>query len=152
QLGGDSSSALAQGGLAASLGESDGPELHLADTMAVGQGLTEAPVAARILNAAPQVIETLVRYGAAFDRTSDGKFKLGLEAAHSRHRIIHAGGDVTGHEIMRALAAQVRQSPSIAVLKGSQVLRLCVKDGAIVGVLADSPGGAVMIQTGRVVL
>src|SRR5262249_26669937 len=60
QLGGDSSSALAQGGLAASLGESDGPELHLADTMAVGQGLTVAPVAARILNAVPQVIETLV--------------------------------------------------------------------------------------------
>jgi L-aspartate oxidase len=152
QLGGDSSSALAQGGVAASLGEDDDPELHLADTMAAGQGLTAAPVAAYILKAAPQVIETLAHYGAAFDRTSGGRFKLGLEAAHSRHRIVHAGGDVTGREIVRALTAQVRQTPSIAVLEGLQVLRLLTADGAIAAVLADSPLGAVIIQTGRVVL
>jgi L-aspartate oxidase len=152
QLGGDSSSALAQGGLAASLGEDDSPELHLADTIAAGQGLTATPVAARILKAAPQVIETLARYGAAFDRTSDARFKLGLEAAHSRHRIVHAGGDLAGREIMRALAAQVRQTPSIAALEGFQVLRLLTAGGAIAGMLADSPRGAVIIQTGRAVL
>jgi L-aspartate oxidase len=152
QLGRDSSSAWAQGGLAASIGEDDRPELHLADTMAAGHGLTAAPVAERILKAAPQVIEMLSRYGVIFDQASDGKFKLGLEAAHSRHRIVHAAGDFTGREIVRALAAQVRQTPSIAALEGFQALRLLTGDGAIVGVLADGPGGAVMIQTGRVVL
>jgi L-aspartate oxidase len=152
QLGRDSSSAWAQGGLAASVGEDDHPELHLADTMAAGHGLTAAAAAGRILNAAPQAIEMLSCYGAAFDRISGGKFKLGLEAAHSRHRIVHAGGDHTGREIMRALTARVRQTPSIAVVEGLQVLRLLVEDGAIAGVLAVGSGRPVIIQTGRVVL
>jgi L-aspartate oxidase len=152
QLGWASSSALAQGGLAASIGEDDRPELHLADTIVAGNGLTQAPVAERILNAAPQVIETLSCYGATFDRTSGGQFELALEAAHSRHRIVHAGGDFTGREIVRALTAQARQTPSIAVLEGFQVLRLLVKDGAIAGVLAVSSGRPVIIQSGRVVI
>ena len=34
-----------------------------------------------------------------------GAFNFGLEAAHSHQRILHARGDTTGREIMRALVA-----------------------------------------------
>ena len=77
---------------------------------------------------------------------------LGLEAAHCRHRIVHAKGDGTGKEIMRALAAAVRGTPSITVLEGVEARRLTVADGAVNGVLAASASGALLLPTNRVVL
>jgi len=151
-LGGDSSSAWAQGGLAASLGENDDPALHLADTLAAGDGLCDREMAERITRAAPVAIEDLSRLGVRFDRRADGAPALGLEAAHSRHRIIHAAGDATGREIIRALVEAVRRTPSIAVLEGFEVRRLLVEDGAVVGVLAASARGAASLATTRVVI
>ena len=89
-LGTGSSSALAQGGLAASLGDDDDPALHLADTLAAGDGLCDATIAKRITRAAPSVIQDLVRLGVRFDRRAGGALALGLEAAHNRRRIVHA--------------------------------------------------------------
>ncbi|TIP80696.1 MAG: FAD-dependent oxidoreductase, partial [Mesorhizobium sp.] len=83
-LGADASSTWAQGGLAASLGPDDGPSLHLADTLAAGDGLCDAEVARRIVQAAPSAIEDLARRGVRFDRSPEGALHLGLEAAHSR--------------------------------------------------------------------
>ena len=77
-------------------GDDDDPALHLADTLAAGDGLCDEGVATRILHAAPAAIEELVRFGVRFDRTPDGTLRLGLEAAHSRRRIVHAGGDGSG--------------------------------------------------------
>ncbi|TGS55527.1 FAD-binding protein, partial [Mesorhizobium sp. M3A.F.Ca.ET.201.01.1.1] len=102
--------------------------------------------------AASQAIEFLERLGVAFDRASQGSFLLGLEAAHSRRRIVHAGGDATGRELVRALAAAVRRTPSIAILEGAEVRRLFVEDGEITGVLVVGDGDAVSLPTGSVVL
>jgi L-aspartate oxidase len=151
-LGAEASSALAQGGLAASLGADDSPELHLADTLAAGDGLCDEATTRRIVTAAPGAIDSLVRLGVAFDRTPDGVLRLGLEAAHSRRRIVHAARDATGGELVRALAAAVRQTPSVKVLEGMEARRLTVDDGAIAGVLAVGAAGAVTLRTGRVVL
>lgn len=151
-LGGEASSALAQGGLAASMGKDDFPELHLADTLAAGDGLCDEQVARRIVEAAPGAIEKLARLGVAFDRSQDGKLRLGLEAAHCRRRIVHAAGDATGRELVRALAGAVRRTPSITVLEGVEARRLLVEDGAIAGVLAAGSTGDVILPTGRVVL
>ena len=84
------SSAWAQGGVAACVGADDDPACHLADTLAAGDGLCDAAVAARILQAGPDTIAALARHGVAFDRAADGALALGLEAAHSRRRIVHA--------------------------------------------------------------
>ncbi|ESY64982.1 hypothetical protein X743_30450 [Mesorhizobium sp. LNHC252B00] len=92
RLGTEASSALAQGGLAASLGADDSPDLHLADTLAAGDGLCNESVVRRVLNAADRAIENLMDLGVAFDCSWDGTLRLGLEAAHSRRRIVHAGG------------------------------------------------------------
>src|SRR5205814_9185260 len=110
-LGAEASSLWAQGGLAAAMGDDDDPGLHLADTLAAGAGLCDEAVARRIVDAAPAAVEHLAQLGVAFDRRPDGSWRLGLEAAHSRNRIVHATGDGTGREIMRALIAAVRRCP-----------------------------------------
>jgi len=152
RLGAEASSAWAQGGLAACIGHDDDPTLHLEDTLAAGDGLCDATMAERIVRAAPAAIEALARLGVRFDRAADGALALGLEAAHRRHRIVHAGGDGTGKELMRALTAAVLATSTIAVIEGVEVRRLLVEDGAIAGVLAAGPSGSLILGTRRVVL
>jgi L-aspartate oxidase len=151
-LGAEASSLWAQGGLAAAMGEDDDPALHLADTIAAGAGLCDAAVARRIVKAAPAAVEHLAKLGVAFDRRPDGGWRLGLEAAHGRKRIVHATGDGTGREIMRALIAAVRLCPSVTLLEGFEARRLVVEDNSVRGVLAASERGPVVIATDRVVI
>ncbi len=151
-LGFEASSAWAQGGVAASVGPDDGAALHVADTLAAGDGLCDADATARILGEAREAIAGLVALGARFDRDAAGALKLGLEAAHGRRRIVHAEGDATGREIMRAVVVAVRACPSITVLEGIEARRLLTNDGCVVGVLAARDDEAVMLPTSRVVL
>ncbi|MER9674583.1 L-aspartate oxidase [Mesorhizobium sp. M0208] len=151
-LGSEASSVWAQGGLAASLGVDDDPVLHLADTLAAGDGLCDAEIVSRILHAAPNAIETLANLGVRFDRTPEGALLLGLEAAHGRRRIVHAGGDGSGQEVMRALVAAVRNAPSIVVVEGVEARRLAVEDNTVRGVWASCSMSPVFLGTGRVVL
>ncbi|CDX35959.1 L-aspartate oxidase [Mesorhizobium sp. SOD10] len=150
-LGTDASSTLAQGGLAASLGEDDSTDLHLADTLAVGDGLCNEEIARRVIEAVPHAVENLIRLGAPFDRALDGKLRLGLEAAHSRRRIVHAA-DATGHQLFHALLAVARRTRSITIMEGITALRLVVAEGCTVGVLAVLNSGVFALPTRRVVL
>ncbi|MGO4837994.1 FAD-binding protein, partial [Rhizobiaceae sp. 2RAB30] len=151
-LGGEASSALAQGGLAAALGEDDDTAKHLADTLAAGDGLCDIEAARQIIGEAPAAIAALGRFGAHFDGSDDGALRLGLEAAHGRHRIVHAGGDGTGREVMRALCAAIRLTPSITVAEGVEALQLIVDDGRVVGVLVADHSGLSTLRTRRVVV
>src|SRR5882757_9647662 len=151
-LGAEASSLWAQGGLAAAMGGDDAPALHLADTIAAGAGLCDEAVARRIVDAAPAAVEHLARLGVAFDRRPDGGWRLGLEAAHGRNRIVHATGDGSGREIMRALIEAVRRCPSITLLEGVEARSLIVEDNAIKGVLAANERGALILNTERVVV
>ncbi|KAB2912314.1 MAG: L-aspartate oxidase [Hyphomicrobiaceae bacterium] len=144
--------AHAQGGIAAALGPDDDPVRHAADTIASGDGLCDAEVVARITGAAREAISELARRGVAFDRDADGQLAHGLEAAHSRRRIIHASGDQTGREIMRALSEAVQRTPSITVLESADARRLKVEDGSVAGVLALTPRGPLLLPGSRVVL
>jgi aspartate oxidase len=130
-LGFEAASAWAQGGVAAALGEDDAPELHAADTSAAGDGLCDPAIVERVTAAAPAAIEWLARMGVPFARDAEGRFRLGLEAAHGRHRIAHAGGDGTGAAIMRAVIREVSQTPSIAVMSGMEARRVIVSDGRV---------------------
>ncbi len=134
------------------MGEDDDPALHAADTLAAGDGLSDPAVAARIAAAAPAAIAELQRYGVAFDRDAQGRFALGLEAAHGRRRIVHVTGDGTGAAIMRALVAAVAATPSITVVEGLEARRLLVDDRGVSGVLAAGPWSACLLATRRVVL
>ncbi|PBB41138.1 L-aspartate oxidase [Mesorhizobium sp. WSM3866] len=151
-LGTETSSTLAQGGLAASLGDDDSPELHLTDTLAAGDGLCNEAIARRVVESVPATIDHLIRLGAPFDRALDGKLRLGLEAAHSRRRIVHAAGDATGRELFRALLAVAWRTRSITVMEGATALRLVVAEGGIVGLLAALHSRVFALPTRRVVL
>ncbi|MBM7047069.1 L-aspartate oxidase [Rhizobium lusitanum] len=151
-LGGESSSAWAQGGIAASMGDDDSAALHLADTLAAGDGLCDLKMAASIVAEAPAAIAALERAGVQFDRNGAGVLSLGLEAAHSRRRIVHAKGDGSGAAIVRALVDTVARTPSITVLEGYRAQRLLLDGDHIAGLLCATEEGAVILPSSRVVL
>ncbi|HEX2636715.1 MAG TPA: L-aspartate oxidase [Gemmatimonadales bacterium] len=154
----DSASAWAQGGIAVALGPGDSPSQHAADTLAAGDGLAD-PEAVRILTSeGPQRIYELLALGARFDRGSDGRLRFGLEAAHTRPRIIHSGGDRTGAALIGCLAHVVGAHPLVELIEHTEVTRLLEQDGRVAGVVALPHGGesyvipspAVILATGGV--
>lgn len=151
-LGAESSSAFAQGGLAASLGPDDGVDRHRADTVAAGDGLCDPQAVTAILADAPAAVATLESLGVRFDRTADGAYAFGLEAAHGRRRILHVAGDGTGAAIVRALAERVRATPSIDVLEGVDVRRLLVAEGRVCGLVCADRGGGFVLPAACAVL
>src|SRR5579871_2102603 len=130
------SSAWAQGGIAAAVGEGDSWQSHAADTMAAGAGLCDPDVAALVAREAAARIEDLVGFGAPFDRKADGTLALGREAAHSANRIVHIRGDRAGAEISRTLAERALASPSISLLEGFHAIELAMQDGRVTGLFA----------------
>jgi L-aspartate oxidase len=102
----ESNTRYAQGGIATALGPDDSPSRHLADTVRAGGGLVDRNAAHILTFEAPRRIADLVRYGVPFD-TVEGRVSLGREAAHSRARILHAGGDATGLSIEETLKRRV---------------------------------------------
>lgn len=153
----DSATAYAQGGIAAALGAGDSPELHRRDTLAAGAALCDAEAVQVLVEEGPARVRELQAAGAMFDLDPDGDFKLGKEAAHSRHRIVHAHGDQTGAEVARTLVAKVRESPNIRVVEMARVLDLLLIDDGdgvqqCAGVRASIAGRAVEIVADATVI
>ncbi len=152
-LGELTSSAWAQGGIAAAVGDDDSPSLHTDDTVRAGAGLVERRVAARLAADAPQAIERIVSLGVRFDRDSKSKYALGREAAHSRRRILRAGGDATGAELVRAVVEAVHAAPSIVPFEGARALDLVLDAGRIAGIdIRETDGRIVRLEAPAVVL
>jgi L-aspartate oxidase len=147
----------AQGGIAAALGADDKPELHLRDTIEAGAGLVDEEAARILVEAAADRIHDLVNFGVPFDAT-DGEVALGKEAAHSRNRILHAGGDSTGAHIEISLSSVARMS-RITIKEYVQVEDIVVENGRAAGLIALDTrsntterfdAGAIVLATGGV--
>lgn len=117
----------AQGGIAAAVGPDDSPELHLRDTIEAGAGLVDEEAARILVGEAAERIRDLVRFGVPFDSVG-GEVALGREGAHSRPRILHAGGDATGAHIELSLSSVARMS-RIAIKEYCQVEDVIVERG-----------------------
>ena len=100
----DSCTDWAQGGLAAVWSGDDSPDLHRRDTLVAGAGLCEDDAVRTLVAEAPRAIRRLLSRGADFDRGPDGSYDLHLEGGHAARRILHAGGDATGHEVALTLS------------------------------------------------
>jgi len=148
----DSSTAYAQGGIAAALGAGDSPELHRRDTLAAGDALCDSAAVDVLVNEGPARVRELFAAGAHFDLDPGGAFTLGREAAHSAARIVHANGDRTGAEVASTLIKRVRATSRVKVLERSRALDLIVHDGACVGVRVSREGAAVEILADATVL
>jgi len=105
----ESNSAYAQGGIAAVRDPEDRYEDHIADTLTAGAGLCDRQVVEMVVREASQAVDDLIRYGARFDDD------LGMEGGHSTKRIVHALGDATGAEVMRAIIAAARRASNVTI-------------------------------------
>jgi L-aspartate oxidase len=138
---GPGSTAWAQGGIAAAVGPDDDPELHAADTAAAGGGMCDPCALARLVEDGPLRLAELIAAGARFDRDAGDRLATTLEGGHLRRRVVHAGGDATGAEVLRALAAAAAGKP-ITWRRDTRVTALTVAPGGQVtgAVLATAAG------------
>ncbi len=147
------SSPLAQGGVAAAVGPGDSPVSHARDTMDAGAGLCREEVVRAVTREGPERIDELLALGTAFDRSQSGALDLGQEGAHDRARVVHAEGDASGAEIVRALRSVVEAEDRIEIRDHTLALELVVDRGRVVGVLcADVDGRMFLIAANAVVL
>ena len=130
-----SNSNYAQGGIASVLDPEDRIEWHVRDTLIAGANLCDPEIVQMVISQGPDCIRRLVEIGAQFDQ-KNAKLTLGREGGHSHNRIIHALGDATGQEIMRAVIHRVRQNPNVDVFENAFTLDLLTDEtgcrGAIV--------------------
>ena len=157
----DSNTWYAQGGISAVL---DGPApgdtvaAHIADTLQAGAGYCDEAAVRLMCAEARRDIAGLQRFGVHFDCGSAGGPALGLEAAHSAPRILHAGGDATGAKVAGALIRSVlaRQAEgAVTVRTSAHATSFLQQDGKVIGVefLQDGKratvhGDAVLLATG----
>jgi L-aspartate oxidase len=130
----DTTTFLAQGGIAAALGPSDSPELHFQDTMNAGAGLCDEEAVHVLVNEGPDRVRELMEICPRFDKV-DGEIVLGREGAHSVARVVHAGGDATGSEVSSALAEAARVGSRVQLYEDEFVIDLLTVDGRCVGAL-----------------
>lgn len=148
----ESNTNWAQGGIAAAIAEGDSPDLHEADTLMAGHGLNSRSAVEVLVNEGPALVEDLIRLGTQFD-LEDDHIALTKEGAHSRRRILHANGDATGAEIVRALAVQVRENKRIKVLENAFAIDLVTaENGSCKGVLYQKDDRLYYIRSKATVL
>jgi L-aspartate oxidase len=140
---GSGSSQLAQGGVAAAIGPDDHPWNHATDTGTVGVQIVDRDIADLVTGAAASQIDWFMDLGARFDTTPSGAIALGREAGHSASRIVHAGGDATGAEIMRVLRSATTLRDDISLLPRTRLIDLVRSNDRIVGALTAGPDGSI---------
>src|SRR5918998_1048682 len=111
----ESNTEWAQGGVAVVLSDDDNAELHEDDTLYAGAGLCDEEAVKVLVSDGTKRIQELIDWGTEFDREG-GRLVFTQEAAHSRRRILHAHGDSTGKEIVRALIARARAEKTIVLM------------------------------------
>jgi succinate dehydrogenase / fumarate reductase, flavoprotein subunit len=96
---------MAEGGIAAALGNvdpDDNWQVHFCDTMRGGQMINDWRMVEMFAKEAPERVYELERWGALFDRTPEGKIMQRPFGAHTWRRLCHVG-DRTGLELIRTL-------------------------------------------------
>lgn len=150
-LGKQSSSQWAQGGISAAMAPEDSATLHMQDTLAVGGGINEPSIVDLVTQNGADRIKTLTALGVMFDQEDD-TLSLRKEAAHSHRRVVHANGDSTGREIMRALTHRVIESTHITLMENAEALDLIVQDNTACGVVVHHLGAIKLLYSDAVVL
>lgn len=144
----ESNTRYAQGGIAAVTAEDDSPAYHRQDTLLAGAGLCSSAAVDVLVNEGPVGVQELIRLGTTFD-VENGELALTKEGAHSHRRILHANGDATGYEIVRALSIQVEMLHNIKVWDDHFVIDLITEQGECHGALVQMPDGKRVFVRGR---
>lgn len=125
---GESNSMYAQGGIVGVLHQNptDSIESHVKDTLNAGANLNDVSAVEYISQASDEVVNDLMNCGVNFDKDSSGNLTFTLEAAHSKRRILHAGGDATGKGITEALCKRINEDNNITVTQNSIAVEVLV--------------------------
>lgn len=127
---------MAEGGIAAALATVDARDSwqqHFCDTLIGGNFANNWKMAMIHAKEAPDRVRELERWGAVFDRTTDGKGNINVRhfGGHTYKRLAHVG-DRTGLELIRTLQDRgVHQG--IEVHMECTIYDLLVEDGEITG-------------------
>jgi len=147
-----SSSQWAQGGIAGVHDPEDRFDNHVADTLTAGGGLCHEAVVDSVIREAPGRIAELVSWGTKFDER-DGALDLGREGGHSHHRIVHALGDATGREVMRAVIEQAQRLENLEVWPDTFTIDLLTDAGGCRGALVwNRSHGKTLVWARRTIL
>ncbi|WP_200763608.1 L-aspartate oxidase [Nitrosophilus alvini] len=125
----------AQGGVATARDEKDIND-HIEDTLKAGCGLCNKEAVEIMSQNSILVINDLINRGFEFDTDEEGNLLFTREAAHSRNRILHAGGDATGRLLHKFLI----ENCSHKVFESVEVADLLVEEGVCYGVTVKKEG------------
>ncbi|WCH46886.1 MULTISPECIES: L-aspartate oxidase [Lysinibacillus] len=146
-----SSSYRAQGGIAAVTSEKDHIEHHIADTLKAGEYHHEKKHVTTLIEDGTKIMQKYLKTGLPIDRHVDGKPALGLEGAHSHHRILHAGGDRTGQIFIDYLLHKLSPKTKVNCYEMAYEL-LRNTDGDCIGALTKGQKGITRYLAHHVIL
>jgi L-aspartate oxidase len=120
----EANSSYAQGGIVGR-GPDDSPELLTKDILHAGAGLCRPAAVEQLAALGPELLEEILikQVRTPFDRDKKNQLAMGLEAAHSRSRILHVS-DMTGRAIMDSLLEKIKEYPNIQLLTGHTAIDL----------------------------
>ena len=148
----DSNTWQAQGGIASVLDKKDSFELHIADTLKTGCGISNKKIVEMVIRQGPELIEQLLSWGADFDLT-DGHIAITVEGGHSHPRIAHAHGDETGRVIADTLIKKVKQNANIKVIEDFYTIDLLTTDNnECIGIIGLHKGNPQIIWSVNTIL
>ena len=125
---------MAEGGIAASMGNVDTADdwrTHFRDTMRGGKFLNNWRMAQLHAQEAPDRVRELEQWGALFDRTEDGRILQRAFGGHTFKRLCHVG-DRTGLEMIRTLQDRGVQM-GFDVYMECTITRLLLDGGRVAG-------------------
>lgn len=137
----------AQGGVTTAYDDAD-IDLHIKDTLDAGSGMCDTNAVRLMSESSQEIIKDLIERGFEFDTDEQGNLLYTKEAAHSRNRILHAGGDATGRYLHFFL---LQQNPH-PMLSDATVVDLLIRDGVCCGVEVVSEGNRRLIEAKNVII
>ncbi|MCA9175287.1 MAG: L-aspartate oxidase [Planctomycetales bacterium] len=147
-----SNSNYAQGGIAGVLDPEDRFEEHVEDTLRAGGGLCDREIVELVVREGPQRIHELIEWGTQFDEDEQGELVLGREGGHSRRRIVHANGDATGREVIRAMIAWTRKQRNIGIWENAFTLDLLTDESGCRGAVIAEGNRRTLVWAKQVIL
>jgi len=137
----------AQGGVTTAYNDEDIAS-HVQDTLDAGAGMCNETAVQVMSESSQGVIRDLIARGFHFDRDEEGNLLYTKEAAHSRSRILHAGGDATGRHLHFFL---LNQNPH-PMLSDTTVIDLLIDNNRCCGVEVVTRGKRKTILADNVVI
>lgn len=147
----ENNSYLAQGGIAAAVGEGDMPEYHFEDTIKAGAGACNEAAVNVLVQQAPQDIDMLCEIGTNFDRNPDGTLTTTREGGHRRFRIVHALGDATGREVFDSLLRECKKRSNISILEDCFAVDIATDNQGCLGLIIKLKGEYMFLESKAVI-